>query len=75
MTSNAEELEILPSDTTWEAAELARGVGMIESETGKPAHDKGCDIVGSLGTVAAALEMARLYALRGECEEIGRAIV
>jgi len=61
VTSNAVDLEILPSDPDWEASELSRAISLINLPTQDPGHQKGCEILRFLGTDAAELEMPKQF--------------
>ena len=74
VTSNTVELEILPADSSWEQAELARAMKLLELPRRKPERAEGCLIARFLGTDAANLEMAKRYTgdapASGECDSI-----
>jgi hypothetical protein len=58
ITSNTVDLEILPPDPAWEAAELKRGLSLL-AEPRSVESENGCVIVRFLGTLDAELQMAR----------------
>jgi len=61
MTSNSVGLEILPSDSAWEEAELKRAISLIgfAQGAGTPRGAEGCRILRFLETEASEVEMAR----------------
>jgi hypothetical protein len=73
LTSNFIDLEILPRDAAWEAAELARAVKLLEHEPGKLEYETGCRMVRYLGTDEAHLAMAQRYGDGNYCDHLWEA--
>ena len=69
VTSNTVDLEILPSDGTWEQAELARAIKRMEASSEKPEHYEGCRILSFLESRAAEIEMIRSYSGLDNCDQ------
>ena len=65
--SNSVTFEILPRDETWEAAELARGIQLLNAPVTTDDYRLGCSIVRHLGTNAAVTEMVRRFRPEERC--------
>ena len=59
--SNVVTFEILPRDGIWEAAELARGIQLLNAPVTTDDYRLGCSIVRHLGSNAAVTEMVRRF--------------
>jgi hypothetical protein len=73
LTSNVVRLELMPRDPAWEAKQLARADAALD--LGGENSEKGCEMLGYLGTPAAELDIARRYDGNNQCRRFREVLI